>query len=318
MEKNLTKGILFVALGATSYGMLATVVKLAYKEGFTTAEVTISQFAFGIIILLFLNLLAKKDTNTKATTKDIRNLMIAGTSMGFTSVLYYLCVKYINASIAVVMLMQSVWIGVLIEILQTKKAPSITKIIAVLLVLFGTALATNILNTTIELDPRGLTFGFLAAISFSMTLFTTNSVATHLKAIKRSLYMLFGGGIIVLIFAFFTQIGPNNLAFLSDFKPELEQRTLDFDFKIFYTWGIILSLFGTIIPPILLNKGFPNTGVGLGSIISSLELPVSVLFAFILLNEQVLFIQWIGILIILSAIVLMNYKLLITNKKSLS
>ena len=310
MEKNLTKGILFVALGATSYGMLATIVKLAYKEGFSTAEVTASQFTFGIIILLLIQLFSKKENEVKATSTDIKKLMLAGTSMGFTSVLYYLCVKYINASIAVVMLMQSVWIGVLIEVLQTKKAPSVTKIIAVLLVLLGTVFATNILNNEIELNPTGLIFGFLAACSFSMTLFTTNSVATHLKATKRSLFMLLGGGIIVALFGFFTQIGPNNFEIMQGLVSDPTQIR-DFNFEIFFTWGIILSLFGTIIPPILLNKGFPNTGVGLGSIISSIELPVSVLFAFMLLNEQVLTIQWIGIAIILFAIVLMNYRMII-------
>ena len=56
----------------------------------------------------------------------------------------------------------------------------------------------------------------------------------------------------------------------------------------------------------LLNAGFPHTGIGLGSIVSSLELPVSVMMAFFLLNEQVLFIQWIGILLIITAIVIMN------------
>jgi len=310
MEKNLTKGILFVALGATSYGMLATIVKLAYKEEFSTAEVTASQFVFGIIILLLINLFTSKKEDVKANSKDIRNLMIAGTSMGLTSVLYYLCVKYINASIAVVMLMQSVWIGVLIEVLQTKKPPSLSKIIAVLFVLLGTALATNIINSEIELNTTGLIFGFLAACSFSMTLFTTNSVATHLKATKRSLFMLFGGGIVVALFGFFTQIGPNNFDFMKSFVSDSTQ-VRDFNFEIFYTWGIILSVFGTIIPPILLNKGFPNTGVGLGSIISSIELPVSVLFAFVLLKEQVLLIQWIGIAIILFAIVLMNYRLIV-------
>ncbi|MDN5397381.1 MAG: EamA/RhaT family transporter, partial [Chryseobacterium sp.] len=47
-------------------------------------------------------------------------------------------------------------------------------------------------------------------------------------------------------------------------------------------------------------------GLGLGSIVSSLELPVSVTMAFVLLGEKVLLIQWGGIILILFAIVLMN------------
>ena len=53
-------------------------------------------------------------------------------------------------------------------------------------------------------------------------------------------------------------------------------------------------------------SSIPNVGIGLGSIVSSLELPVSVMMAYFLLNEQVLLIQWIGIVLIITAIVIMN------------
>jgi hypothetical protein len=43
--------------------------------------------------------------------------------------------------------------------------------------------------------------------------------------------------------------------------------------------GVVLALFEPIIPPLLMNAGFPLTGIGLGSIVSALELPVSVTMA---------------------------------------
>ena len=76
--------------------------------------------------------------------------------------------------------------------------------------------------------------------------------------------------------------------------------------EIFFKWGIVLALFGTIIPPVLLNAGFPMTGIGLGSIVSSLELPVSVCMAYVVLNERVVPLQWLGIACIIFAIVIMN------------
>jgi len=309
---SLFKGILFVGLGASSYGMLATVVKLCYSKGFTTAEVTISQYVFALLLMFILNKLITKHNN-KATNDDIKKLIISGTSMGFTSVFYYLSVKYINASIAVVLLMQSVWIGVLLEIIFNKTKISFLKIFAVVLVLIGTVLATNILKNDIVFDLKGFLFGFLAAISFSITLFSTNIVAKYLHPFKRSLNMLYGGGIVVLIFALLTQLLPTygNINLLpSDFI-----TVKSFDVTILYTWGILLSVFGTILPPILLNKGFPLVGVGLGSIISALELPVSVTFAYFLLDEKVSLIQWLGIFIILGSIFLINLKMISKNKK---
>ncbi|WP_202701876.1 DMT family transporter [Flavobacterium sp. UGB4466] len=289
-QNNVLKGVFLVALGATTYGMLATFVKMAYTEGYTTAEVTTSQFVLGIIGILLINTFQKlkhKNNVVKATPKNIFSLMLAGTSLGMTSLFYYLAVKYIPVSIGIVLLMQTVWIGVLLEMILEKKLPSKQKVFSVFIVLIGTVLATNILHNEIELDWRGLVWGMLAAASFTTTMFTANRVATEISSAQRSLYMLFGGAIIVFSFALATQVTPFNLA-------------------IFAKWGIVLALFGTIIPPMLMNLGFPLTGIGLGSIVSALELPVSVTMAYVLLNEEVILSQWIGIILIILAIVIMN------------
>ena len=134
----------------------------------------------------------------------------------------------------------------------------------------------------------------MAAASFTTTMFTANRVATHVSSAQRSLYMLLGGAVIIFGFALATQTTP-------------------FNFEIFMKWGIVLALFGTVIPPLLFNAGFPLTGIGLGSIVSALELPVSVMMAYFLLNENVNAVQWFGIVLIILAIVIMNMNF---NKKS--
>ena len=296
MTKNtVLKGVFLVALGATSYGMLATFVKIAYNEGYTTAEVTTAQFIYGLLGLIIVNLFQRNRIKTekiKPSKKNAIQLLIAGTSTGLTSLFYYLAVKYIPVSIGIVLLMQTVWMGVLLEWFLDKKAPTLQKTSAVIIVLIGTALAINIFkidfNDTAIDWSKGIFWGILAAASFTTTMFTANRIATHVSAAQRSLIMLSGGAIIVFTFGFITQVTPFNL-------------------EIFMKWGIILALFGTIIPPLLLNAGFPHTGIGLGSIVSSLELPVSVLMAYFLLNEQVVLIQWFGIILIILAIVIMNF-----------
>ena len=183
--------------------------------------------------------------------------------------------------------MQTVWMGVLLEWFLDKKAPSLQKVISVGVVLLGTALATNLFSKSITLDWRGIMWGVLAAASFTTTMFTANRIALGISSAQRSLYMLLGGAVIVFGFSVATQVAPFNLG-------------------IFAKWGIVLALFGTIIPPMLMNAGFPYTGIGLGSIVSSLELPVSVMMAFMILNETVVFSQWVGIILIILAIVIMN------------
>jgi drug/metabolite transporter (DMT)-like permease len=276
--------------------MLATFVKLAYADvssqglHYTPAEVITAQFVIGILVILGITLFQKNrkgNTAVKTSVVDIKKLLILGTSTGLTSIFYYLAVKYIPVSIGIVLLMQTVWMGVVLEMVLDKKRPSNIKIISVFVVLFGTALATKLFSGNFELDWRGIVLGLLAAASFTTTMYAANKVATSVSSAERSLYMLLGGAVVVLFFALFTQHTP-------------------FNFDIFYKWGILIALFGTVIPPMLLNAGFPLTGIGLGSIVSALELPVSVMMAFVLLHETVVFSQWIGIVLIILAIVMMN------------
>jgi drug/metabolite transporter (DMT)-like permease len=295
--RNVLKGVFLVAMGAASYGMLATFVKLAYKDigvtgnPYTPAEVVSSQFLIGILVLFGINGYSRvrkhKSEIEKASPLNIRNLIITGTSTGLTSIFYYLAVIYIPVSIGIVLLMQTVWMGVLLEWMLEKKRPSTVKLISVLIVLTGTAMATNLLTANTSLDWRGVVLGLMAAASFTTTMFASNRVAVHISPAQRSLYMLFGGALVVAIFTAATQNQP-------------------FNYDIFFKWGILIALFGTVIPPMLLNAGFPLTGIGLGSIVAALELPVSVMMAFVLLGEQVVLTQWLGIILIILAIVLMN------------
>nr|WP_276590731.1 MULTISPECIES: DMT family transporter [unclassified Chryseobacterium] len=312
MKKNILKGVLFVGIGASIYGMLATFVKLAYEDGYTTSEVTTSQFILGLVGLLILNIIqtiTSKQKLSSPTSKEVRTLLLAGTSLGCTSLFYYIAVQYINVSIAIVLLMQSVWFSVVVESFLTKKLPNARKVVSVIIVLAGTILATNLINTEIELDFKGVFWGLMAAASYTLTMFTSNTLATHLPVFRKSFIMLCGGSIIIFAFLFFAQIGPLHFDGLRSFYLNFTENTEhihSFNYSILWKYGLILSLFGTIIPPILFNVGFPNAGLGLGSIVSSLELPVSVTMAFVLLGEKVIMIQWLGIALILFAIVLMN------------
>ena len=290
MKNNLFRGSAFVALGASSYGMLAAFVKLAYQEGFTTAEVTLSQYSMGFAGLLILTLFRKPAQLPEIKTsaiKSIGKLIVAGTSLGLTSISYYKAVQYIPVSVAIVLLMQTVWMGVVVEMILHKKAPGLRKTLVVGIILTGTVLATNLLEQSISINPAGFGWGLLAALSYTATMYSSNHIELHFPPVKRSLYMILGG-LIIISFIFHSSLN------------------LQFSYKIFLHWGLLLSVFGTILPPLLFARGMPLTGVGLGAIISTIEIPVSILMARILLKEPVIFLQWVGVILILFAVVLMN------------
>lgn len=297
------RGILYVLIGAASYGVLATVVKLAYHDGYHVAEVTFSQYSVGFIVLWLLALLFKLRKEKRETQlkdyerKDVFKLIAAGTSLGFTGLFYYSAVQTIDVSICIVLLMQSVWMGVVLEAILEKKPPSSNKIVAVALVLFGTIFATDAYANFNQLDAQGLLWGGLAAVSYTVSLYTANRVGLSLSNPFRSAFMMTGAWIVITVAMFF--LLPNA-----------------FNWSVFYPWGVYLALFGTIIPPIFLNKGFPLTGIGIGSILVSLEIPVSVAMAVILLHEKVNAVQIGGIVVILMGIVVLNINHLLNLRRS--
>ncbi|MDT0688714.1 DMT family transporter [Salegentibacter sp. F188] len=292
MNKSVLKGAILVGLGACSYGMLTTFVKLAYEEGYTSHEITFSQMALGLVGLLVINLFfgkKKKENSEKAGAMSKFKLIAAGTTLGLTSTFYYLAVKYIPVSIGIVLLMQSVWMGVVLEAVLQRKKPGLKKILAVLAILAGTVLATNVMNDTFSIDWRGIGWGMLAALSYTGTIYCSNTVSLNMPSLRRSLWMMVGGFLVVSAIT-----GPYIVE--------------EFNFDILIKWGLILALFGTILPPLLYTAGMPKIEVGLGAIISSIELPAAVLMAYFLLNERVDVFQWLGIILILMAVVQMNLK----------
>src|SRR3546814_19741517 len=95
------------------------------------------------------------------------------------------------------------------------------------------------------------------------------------------------------------------------------QTASGFQFSIFMKWGLLLALFGTVLPPLLLNLGMPRAGMGLGSILISVEIPVSVSSAWILLCEQVLLMQWIVVVIIIAAFLMLIFRTFKTKERRL-
>ena len=285
------KGILWVAFGAISYGVLATFVKVANNNGAHTGVLTFVQFLVGAAFLSVFVLMQNKKTipSQKPDAKSRIKLIIGGTSLGLTSTFYYLSIQYIPVSMGIILLMQTIWMGILLEFFIAPKNVTKLKLLAGLITIIGTLLATNIFAESFDLNITGLIYGLLAALSYTATLYVSNHVANHLLPMTRSMYLVLGGLLATVLYW------------------NVEIITF-FDFETLWKWGIFLAIFGTIIPPIAFTKGLPVIGTGLGSILSALEIPVSILSAHFVLGEVVSPIQWVGILIILGSIVLINTK----------
>lgn len=288
MDTRKLSGFLYVLGGAASYGILASIVKYANGLGMHTSILTFLQFFIGFIFLSLLNVLLRKRARSRTTQVSRLKLLFWGLSLGATTTLYYLSIRYIPVSVGIILLMQSIWMSIVLEAVISRKLPAPVKIAGMLVCLTGTLLATGAFNEHVSLDWRGLLLGLGAGVSYTVSMYASSAVEKQYPSYTRSMYLVMGGLLFITLF-WNTHIMEN-----------MSWSAIG--------WGSVLAIFGTILPPLFFTKGIPQTGIGMGSIISSVEIPVSVLAASIILQEKIAMLQWGGVIIILVSVILVNLK----------
>lgn len=288
------QGAFAVFIGAASFGVLSTFVKKAYASGFTLAEVTGVQAMLGMLLLWIIFGILKVglvDFSEYKRKTPVWKILLAGTSTGLVSILYYKCVELVPASIAIVLLMQFIWIGALVNYLAFKQKPTKRQSIGIGLILIATVLATGALEASIQqISLSGSVYGLLAALAYSIFILVNGKVGNDYPPIQKSALMVTGAFMLICIL-------------LQPFT--LFQSSLDIQI---YKYGILLALFGTVLPPLLFAFGMPKIDIALGSILSAVELPVAVVMSYFVLQENVSVLQWIGVGAILAIVVWINYK----------
>lgn len=286
----MTKYILMVFAGACSYGILSTFVKLSYQEGYTAADISASQAFTGMSVLWLLVFAQKKD-EAMMERKTWLPLLFTGSAIGLSSFVYYISVRYIPASLAIVILMQFTWMGMLLELFVFKKKPGWLQLAATAVILIGTMLAGGMLDTGIgEVSVKGFLWAFASALLYAIYLVANSRVAKEVPALKKSAVMMTGSTIGLIL------INAQQLIMNSHYDLNLLK------------WAVFLAFFGTIIPPLLFARGIPKIGAGISAIIMTAELPVAIICSHLLLKEPLTPLKITGVIIMLLAMVLMNIK----------
>lgn len=317
------KYLLSVLIGASSYGVLSTIVVLAYGQGYQLGEVVGTQLLTGCILAWLLAIYtgwkerrkqgnARVDSASESTMsansdsllnsqqsvkssnrspqltwKQRLLLMLAGTPTAITGLLYYHSLRYIPASLAIVLLFQFTWISVLVQAVSKRQRPNGITILTLVLLLGGTLFAAGLMEQRDGSFPMiGIALGLLSAVSYTLFILFSGKAIPTVHPAYRSAWMITGG--LVLVFILFP---PQFL-----FNGMLWSQLLWF--------GFLLGLFGAFIPPVLFAVGVPHIGGGMAGILGAAELPVAVLLSSFVLHEQVTPLQWGGVIIVLLGVML--------------
>ncbi|WP_139653436.1 EamA family transporter [Raoultibacter phocaeensis] len=289
MRSSPLKYALIVFLAGASYGIMATTVKFAYREGFAWTQVAASQACFGAFIFAAV-LIVRRLFGARLQRlglKQVLKLLGLGMTTCTTCLLYSFSLTMLPVSVAITLLFQFTWIGMVIQIATTRRAPKPAEIAALLVIIGGTFLASGVFEADLNpnLDPLGIVCGLLSAVSCAAFVYLSGRVETAVAPIQRGLVVCCGASLLALI------------ACPDYFVSGALQAGI-------WKYGLVLGFFGLFAPVILFGIGTPHLPAGVSTIMASSELPAAILISVFVLQEAISALQGIGVVVILAGVVI--------------
>jgi len=225
--------------------------------------------------------------SAQLTWKQRVFLMLAGTPTAITGLLYYESLRYIPNSLAIILLFQFTWMGVLIHAISQRKRPNSIMLFTLFILFGGTLLAAGIIEQGLaRFNWIGVMLGLLSAVSYSLFILISGKAVPSVHPAYRSGWMITGGMLLVFIL----------------FPPYfLINGVIWGDLLLF---GAMLGFFGAFIPPVLFAIGVPHIGEGMTGVLGASELPVAVLLSSLVLHEHVSILQWMGVVLVILGVAL--------------
>lgn len=166
-----------------------------------------------------------------------------------------------------------------------RKWPTAEKWVSLVMLGAGTILASGLGESGIQsVDMVGLIFGLMSGATFALVIFFSGRILPGMDPYLRSAISISMAALMLSIV-----YPPTFLV-----NGQLLQGLLPL--------GLLVAIFGSVIPIFCLAVGVPRIGNGLATILSAVELPTVVLLSSFVLQETVSLPQWGGVFMILAAI----------------
>ena len=277
-----------VFAGGACYGAMATTYKLAYAAGFTSAQVVASQAWFGCLFFVIAAALRCVRSKRLRRIEPLQafKLMGLGALTCTTSILYCYAMSVLPAPVALTLLFQFTWMGLVWQTVMTRRAPRPLEVASAAVIVFGTVFASGVYKTGLAgYDPVALVCALGAAVTCSLFVTLSGKVEVECSNEQRGVIVCLGAGLMSLI------VCPDYLV-----SSVVFQGILPF--------AAIAGLFGLMCPVLLFGLGSPHLPAGLSTVMAAAELPAGLLIAMIVLGEPLGVIEWLGVIVILAGVCL--------------
>lgn len=286
-KKSITLGYLLAISGGIFWAISGACAQCLFQYCHVTPNwiVPIRLTSAGIILVLFSAVRGKPIFSIWKQRQDRTDIFIFGL---FGSALcqysYYCSIQYSNVALATVLSYMSPIVILLYTLLKEKRLPHLYESACVLLVVIGAYVCSTHLDPeNLAVTPKALIWGIICAVTFAIYTVQPARLLTN-----HDLFGVIGWGMII-----------GGIATVFLFRPWAIHVTITTQL-LFYV--IMIVLFGTVFSFCFYQAGCRLVGSLTGSILSSVEPVASMIISVVLLHVPLVFLDFVGFILILTTI----------------
>jgi drug/metabolite transporter, DME family len=294
--------LLFIAMGASLWGLIAIFVRNLSDAGFTPMEIVTIRVVTATLIL-FLGGVIKFKNQMKIKLTDLKLFIGTGIcSIVFFNWCYFTTINQMNLSIAVILLYTAPAFVTILSFLFLKEGLNWIKIISVIGTLIGCIFIAGFNFKETSIGTIGLLIGLGAGFGYSLYSIFGKVALRRYDSFTVTFYTFLIASIVMV-----------PITGLWDKWSLLVRPDILF-------WGVGLGLIPTVIAYFLYTWGLSHTESSKAAIIATIEPVVATLLGILYYDESLGMQQLLGSAFILTSVLLvnlpMNSKILISKSKA--
>lgn len=289
MKRLAASGYFLVALSALGFSFKAILVKTAYGYGVDPLTLMLMRIFISLPFFLTTLFLMEGKNAFQVTAKNLMLFAFMGiVGIGCAMLFSFYSIEIIDASLATLVVFTYPAMTIVILFFFLKERMVASKITSLIITFLGLVLVIRIDKIDfLAVNEKGIIFGLISAFCFALYNALSEKALKDISPIRlTSFCMVF----LVGFFAFFfgNRPYPNGLE----------------------VWSIatLLGIFTGFIPFLSFSYGIRKIGAGKAVIISSLGPVLTVLWAYILLREQLEVVQIFGMVMIVVGVMAIKLK----------
>ena len=274
-----------VVVSAVSFGTLSIFAKLAYRAGLGTEQLLAFRFVLAAVGMLLLSFLVGQNPFRLTRRQAVSLLVVGGVLYTAQAMTYFIALRMLPASLAVLIVYIYPSLVVVAGWLFLHRHVSAWHVGALIGSFAGAVLLVG--GAQLRLGP-GLIFALASPLLYTTFILISERVMASVPPVAASAVMMSGTAVVLGVIALVV----GQLAL-----PATPQG-----------WAIsaAIAVVPTMIAISLFLAGLPRVGAARASLISTLELVVTVTLAIVLLGDRFTVLEAVGGVLVLGAVVVVQ------------